>query len=123
MNDGRGRTRARELCVPSKHQVPADRVCEHPDESLPKKLSDPLARAALLAWALEGLRAYQRGGLRTCSAVDRASGDYWRDMNPISGWIEDCCEIGPGSGGMVEVKASFEEWLGGNITDTPTLAA
>ncbi|MBS0441182.1 MAG: PriCT-2 domain-containing protein [Proteobacteria bacterium] len=45
----------------------------------------------ILQWALEGLRKWQRHGLKPSGAVDRASAAYRRDMDVVGQWLDDEC--------------------------------
>jgi putative DNA primase/helicase len=45
----------------------------------------------ILNWALEGLRAYLREGLKPPEAVRAATKEYREDMDIIGQWIEECC--------------------------------
>jgi putative DNA primase/helicase len=53
------------------------------------------ARAAVLAWLVEGARLYQEEGLEAPPAVVSLTEDYRRDMNPLTTWIGECCDLGP----------------------------
>lgn len=47
----------------------------------------------VLSWALEGCLLYRHTGLGECTAVSNATSKYRSDMDVISGWIADCCEV------------------------------
>ena len=63
--------RARVLVVPFLKRF------EIPDEGLREHLQSDEPRAALLAFAMRGLREYLEHGLGSCEAVERATTGYW----------------------------------------------
>lgn len=64
----------------------------------------------VLAWIIEGVRMYQKDGLKRAGAVKRESEQYRHDMDLLSEWLEECCEIAP----HLEVQSSalWESWEG-----------
>ena len=55
----------------------------------------------ILAWAVKGCLMWQREGLGMPKAVAFATQEYREEMDPITGFLEDCCEIDP------QAKAPF----------------
>lgn len=45
----------------------------------------------ILAWAVEGCRAWLRDGLRTPAAVMAATEGYQQEMDVLAAWMRDCC--------------------------------
>lgn len=51
----------------------------------------------ILAWTVQGCLDWQRDGLTMPSDVLEANTKYRHDMDPLSNWIEDRCELRPGA--------------------------
>jgi putative DNA primase/helicase len=49
----------------------------------------------ILNWALEGLKAYLKEGLKPPPAVLDATEEYRQDMDVVEQWIDDRCDIDP----------------------------
>lgn len=69
------------------------------------------ARAAVLAWLVEGARMYQDEGLDAPDAVVTLTDDYRREMNPLTRWADECCDLGedlesPG----YSLRASYDDF-------------
>jgi putative DNA primase/helicase len=80
------------------------------DDSL-KPYLETKARAAVLAWLVAGARAYVEEGLDAPDAVVSLTEDYRRDMNPLSAWIEECCELDPDAfSAYKDLRWSYEEF-------------
>lgn len=62
----------------------------------------------VLAWVVEGALAYQAQGLNQVGAVKAAREAYREQMDLLSEWLEECCEIGP----TYEVESShlWKSW-------------
>ena len=92
---------------------------------------------AVLTWAIEGLRDYQRIGLAAPEAVTKADETYRQENDPVSAFIADECIVSPAA----SVKASvlleaYTDWarrngeqpmtakaLGSNLKSTPGVDA
>lgn len=74
--------------VPFVHQVPAEAV----DLGLKSRLREK-AGEAVLAWLVRGCLDWQRSKLGTCSAVEAAIEGYREEMDPLGGWLADCCDV------------------------------
>ena len=48
---------------------------------------------AVLAWLVEGLRLYREEGLQAPSSVREATDAYRQEMDPLGGWLEECCVL------------------------------
>lgn len=92
-------------------RVPFTRVIPEADRDVSIKAtlrSDPAARSALLAWALQGClewqsRAMGRQGLSVPAVVAKATTAYREQQNPLRDFLEEMCEVGPDR--WVEVAA------------------
>ncbi|WP_417276389.1 phage/plasmid primase, P4 family [Castellaniella sp.] len=62
----------------------------------PERAAKLAAEASgILAWCVRGALAYQRDGLGLPASVRQARDDYKGDMDVLSEWLDECCEIGP----------------------------
>jgi putative DNA primase/helicase len=52
------------------------------------------ARAAVLAWLIDGLQAYLSEGLKPPDTVLKVTEEYRAQMNPLSDWADECCVFG-----------------------------
>ena len=78
--------------------VPFDHTPDKPDPDLKKRLATDDARAAILAWAVEGLRIWQEEGLgEVPSEITAANKEYKEESDPYSAFIEECVEYVKGS--------------------------
>lgn len=79
------------------------------DRRLPAKLE--AERAGILAWIVRGALAYQNEGLDVPEKVLKAREEYRADMDLLSGWLEDCCELEPGAmESIANLWASWQRW-------------
>ena len=83
------------------------------DPDLPAKLLAELS--GILNWALFGCADWLANGLEEPPEVTEATGGYRRQMDVIGQFIDECCEVDPGS----EVKASdlrthYQKWCESN---------
>ncbi len=81
-------------------ELPFDTVIP-PDERDPDvraTLRDPeISGAAILRWAVEGCLLWQKEGLVPPDIVNRATEDYRAEMDPLRGFLEECCVLEPGA--------------------------
>jgi putative DNA primase/helicase len=97
-------------------RVPFTRVIpvEDRDPAIKNTLrSDPAARSALLAWALQGCLAWQAGGegrqgLAVPAIVTEATEAYKAEQDPLGPFLEEQCEVGAER--AVEVAALRREY-------------
>ncbi len=76
------------------HLVPFE--VKIPPEERDKDLADKLRGEwpGILAWAIEGCVAWQRGGLAPPAVVVRATADYLDVADATGTWITECCVTG-----------------------------
>jgi putative DNA primase/helicase len=95
------------------------------EESLPKSeqdptvkstlMGDPLARSAILAWALAGLTAWRDGGLRPAEAVEKATSAYRAEQDSIGDFLDEKCVIDINAVVSNEsLRKAYEEWCAKN---------
>jgi putative DNA primase/helicase len=75
---------------------------EEENTSLPQRLRQPDALAALLAMAVRGCAAWLGDGLRSCEAVEQATTSYWsgadashQEAGVLDRFLTACCELVP----------------------------
>lgn len=80
------------LRLPFTHVVPKVKR----DPKVKAVLRDPaIAGAAILAWAVRGCLEWQRDGLNVPIVVENATDTYRREMNPLSDWVDEYCDLSP----------------------------
>lgn len=95
--------------IPFTVQIPADKV----DRQLKSKLEREYP--AILRWAVEGCLLWQREGLKQPRAVLDMTREYRREMDVISGFLDDRCEVGEGfSAKSSELYAAYSAWCEAN---------
>ncbi|EIJ0903701.1 DNA primase, partial [Listeria monocytogenes] len=95
--------------VPFTVKIPDEKV----DKQLKYKLRSELT--GILNWAVEGFLKWQKEGLGMPKAVENASSEYKSEMDVITAFIEDCCDVGEKQ--EVDVKVLYEtyrEWAKDN---------
>ncbi|HDU7471725.1 TPA: DNA primase, partial [Listeria monocytogenes] len=95
--------------VPFTVKIPDEKV----DKQLKYKLRSELT--GILNWAVEGFLKWQREGLGMPKAVENASSEYKSEMDVITAFIEDCCDVREGE--KVNAKKMYEtyrEWAKDN---------
>lgn len=94
------------------HLIPFDHL--PPSKNL--DLKDQLIRAelpAILQWAIDGAVEWYRVGLRPPERVLAATQEYFEDEDPMSRWLEDCCQQ-TGSASSAELYTSWVDWTDKN---------
>lgn len=79
--------------IPFNHEVPKERR----DVRIIQAASDPTSDfcKAFLAWAVKGCLAWQqKGTLGTAAAVEASTSAYREEMNPMTDFFEEYCQIG-----------------------------
>lgn len=76
--------------IPFEQSLPRNKQ----DGALPTKLREPEHLAAILTWAVRGLRDYRSSGLASPERVRLAGEDYKSDMDPLAAFLEEACEFG-----------------------------
>jgi putative DNA primase/helicase len=67
--------------------------------------------AGILNWALEGLVAYLKDGLKAPRAVEAERNAYRKEMDLIGRWIEDQCEDAAGAEtGATDLYKAYAKW-------------
>ncbi len=66
---------------------------EEQDKRLQSKLRAELP--GILNWAIKGCKAWQKSGLGEPLVVTEAVAEYREEMDLLSAWIFDCCDLGP----------------------------
>jgi putative DNA primase/helicase len=79
---------------------------EERDRALSQKLEAELP--GILNWALAGLARVQTRGVFVPESVLSATAEYKAEQDPLSAFIEDCCETGPGL--SLSVAAMWSLW-------------
>ena len=96
------------LLIPFEVSLPE----EERDPAVKEQLTQhPHARAAILAWAVRGLRDWQAGGLRPPAAVRRATDAYREEQDTLAPFLADCCVLAPGAFVTTKsLRAAYHEW-------------
>jgi putative DNA primase/helicase len=92
--------------------VPFEHVPKAPDKELKSRLAGDDARAAILAWAVEGLRTWQAEGLGELpSEIAVANEEYREEADPYSIFIKERVKRVEGTDSTFkEMFAAFREW-------------
>ena len=86
---------------------------EEQDKRLLKKLRAELP--GILAWAVRGTLEWRRQGLNPPEEVLKATESYRGDADPLSGFIEACCELDPtASVKCGTLHAAYDAWARDN---------
>jgi putative DNA primase/helicase len=82
------------------------------DPDVRAQLRDPSRHgAAILAWAVEGCRLWQAEGLRQPVAVRKATLEYRNEMDPLRGFLADCCALVPAAWTLsASLRSEYERW-------------
>lgn len=97
----------RRIClIPFTVCIPEDKV----DKLLKFKLQKELP--GILKWAVDGCLMWQREGLKQPSAVAAATAEYRSEMDVISAFIAECCEIdnSPHKERAKDVFQAYAKW-------------
>ncbi len=84
------------------------------DRDLPRKLA--AEAEGILAWAVQGCLAWQREGLGTPQAVEKATGAYRKEMDTIAQFFAEECTFADTNQtmGTSVLKTRFEAWCEAN---------
>lgn len=82
------------------------------DKALDEKLRDEWP--GILAWAIEGCRAWQRDGLRPPAAVLDATDGYFGDEDLLGQFLSECTEKSAGYELSGQVFGAHQRWMKGN---------
>lgn len=93
--------------VPFTAQIPLEKVDKHLREKLRAELP------GIFRWALDGCTLWQREGLKMPKAVMDSVREYKREMDVISAFIEDRCELSGATQSSV-LYACYAQWAQDN---------
>jgi P4 family phage/plasmid primase-like protien len=66
----------------------------------------------IMAWAIEGARLYYSHGLGVLERGEEAAEDYVSEMDPLTAWVNEKVEIGPGlQTPWSEIKKSVRQYM------------
>jgi putative DNA primase/helicase len=88
-----------------------------PPEQQDKHLLEKLKAEAegILAWLVEGCYEWQERGLDEPDIVRNAVLEYRSEMDILQGWLEECCEIAPGTRTLIkDLYASYCQYCEDN---------
>ncbi len=91
-----------------------------PEAERDHKLAERLAAElpGILRWAVEGCLAWQKNGLNPPIEVRAATNAYRDEMDPLGGWLADCCTVSEQVEETVKALfASYEAWCKSNGED------
>ena len=73
--------------------------------------NDPQAQSAVIAWALEGCRAWQEQGLAIPERVRLYTDEYRAENDPLADFFEERCVFEPRAViRRSELRRAYEEW-------------
>ncbi|MEW6658018.1 MAG: phage/plasmid primase, P4 family [Thermodesulfobacteriota bacterium] len=91
--------------IPFTVQIPKDQQ----DKELPAKLRAELP--GILNWAVEGCLQWQHEGLTPPPEVRMATNTYREEMDPLCGFIGECCVLTPGAEAMAkDLYKAYTAW-------------
>lgn len=90
---------------------------EQQDKNLVQKLQAELP--GILAWAIEGCRAWQSGGLQDPVEVLNATQSYREEMDVLAAFVAECCVTSTTAEATTKaLYGKYLDWCGGN-TEKP----
>lgn len=97
------------MLIPFKVQIPTDKV----DKDLKYKLQRE--SIGILNWIVEGALMWQREGLNPPASVTNASRQYREEMDVISLFVDDCCEVSDSYRAPAgELFKKYQSWANDN---------
>lgn len=97
------------MLIPFKVQIPTDKV----DKDLKYKLQRE--SVGILNWIVEGALMWQREGLNPPASVTNASRQYREEMDVISLFVDDCCEVSDSYRAPAgELFKKYQSWANDN---------
>jgi P4 family phage/plasmid primase-like protien len=85
-----------------------------PEQEQDKDLADKLKAElpGILAWAVRGCLDWQRSGLGTADAVEKATASYREEQDILGAFIEECCIVGPdgAQAGATQLYNAYKQW-------------
>jgi putative DNA primase/helicase len=96
------------LLVPFNHVIPKDKR----DPRVKVLLRNPdVAGPAILAWLVQGCLKWQKSGLIIPEAIEKATGQYREELDPLKEFLEDTCEFAPDAFvPVMEMRAKYDEY-------------
>lgn len=95
--------------IPFTVQIPESEI----DKALPDKLK--VEYPGILNWMFQGFQMWMSEGLKTPSAIQHAVDDYRREMDVVSAFIDECCELSDGAFvKAAELFQSYSQWADAN---------
>lgn len=105
--------------IPFEHPLPKDRQ----DPTMRSRLREPAARAAILAWAVQGCLAWQKEGIGTCAAVEASTAEYRAESDRVAGFLAERCSFGEGNRANTSaLRHAYVEWCQEQGIRTPLTA-
>jgi putative DNA primase/helicase len=85
------------------------------DTTLSQRLRTPQAKAAILAWALEGCLDWQSQGLQIPDRVRAYTEEYRAENDRLADWLADHCRFQPDAvTTAADLRDSYEQWAAAN---------
>lgn len=108
IRDDDGAAWRRILRVPFDHTIPK----EQRDPSIKKKLKDPEnGGRTILKWAVEGCLLWLKEGLQVPKAIEDATEEYRRDMDPLMEFLElECIFRKDAEVGVTELRKAYDKY-------------
>lgn len=98
---------ARMRRIPLTHTIPAEKQ----DRKLKQRLMLPENAQAILSWAVKGCASYLANGFPRCEAVEVSTGEYRKELDHFSAFLEDRTELDPDFFvGRRELRKAYEGW-------------
>lgn len=88
------------------HLLPLTFTPKPPDRDLPERLKAEMP--GILAWAIEGCLAWQRGGLGMPAVVRDATAEYFSEQDLMAQWLAERCEVKRGE--VAASAALYSDW-------------
>jgi putative DNA primase/helicase len=66
-----------------------------PEAERDRDFGSRISLDAVLTWAVEGRKTFDRDGLKTPAAVYAARDEYREECDPLGEFLEECCELDP----------------------------
>lgn len=94
--------------LPFENEIPE----EEQDPNVKRRLrEDPQARSALLAWAVQGCREWQRDGLTTCKVVKQKTLELRASFDPLGEFLAEYCVLARNAQvPATELRTAYENW-------------
>lgn len=94
--------------IPFTVQIPENKADGHLKYKLAKELD------GIFRWAIDGCMLWQKEGLRMPKAVLDAVKEYRHEMDVISAFIDNCCNVGEGEVKASQLYAVYARWADEN---------